>query len=138
MSLTDLIAHARISDAARDVLTMLPYGGTGPHLAAYIGVSLRTAWRAVRELEREGLIVRRSSPGRGGGLRLVANSDMEANLRRLCHGLGRRHEPPPGQEYTRLTDEEAARRDRARYCHATGTGPRWARELGAAMARGEA
>ena len=38
----------------------------------------------------------------------------------------------------RLTDEEAARRDRARYCHATQTGPRWARELGAAMARGEA
>ena len=138
MSLADLIAHARISDAAREILTMLPYDGTGPHLAAYIGTSLRTAWRAVRELESEGLIVRTSTPGRSGGLRLVANGDIEANLRRLCHGLGRRHEAPPGQEYTKLADEEAARRDRARYCHATGTGPRWARELGAAMARGEA
>lgn len=138
MSLADLIAHARISDAAREILTMVPYDGTGPHLAAYIGTSLRTAWRAVRELESEGLIVRESTLGRSGGLRLAANGDMEANLRRLCHGLGRRHEPPPGQEYTRLVDEEAARRDRARYCHATQTGPRWARELGAAMARGEA
>ena len=60
---------ARISDAAREILTTTPYDGTGPHLAAYIGVSLRTAWRAVRELESEGLIVRTSTHGRCGGLR---------------------------------------------------------------------
>lgn len=141
MSLTDLIAHADLTDTARALLTMVVERGavslTAAELAAWLAVSDRTVFRASLELERAGLITRESARGRGGFLRLTPKPDIDAVLRRLCHGLGRHHEPPPGQEYTNLADEEAARRDRARYCHATGTGPKWARELGAAMARGE-
>lgn len=137
-----LIAHADLTDTARALLAMVVERGriaeTAGDIAAQLAVSDRTVFRASVELERAGLITRESARGRGGFLRLTPKPDIDAVLRRLCHGLGRRHEPPPGQEYTKLADEEAARRDRARYCHATGTGPRWARELGAAMARGEA
>ena len=142
MSLADLIAHADLTDTARALLTMVVERGdvslTAAELAAWLAVSDRTVFRASVELDRAGLITRESARGRGGFLRLTPKPDIDTVLRRLCHGFGRSHEPPPGQEYTKLADEEAARRDRARYCHATGTGPRWARELGAAMARGEA
>ena len=142
MSIADLIAHADLTDTARALLTMVVKRGavslTAAELAAWLAVSDRTVFRASVELERAGLITRESARGRGGCLRLTPKPDIDTVLRRLCHGLGRSQEPPPGQEYTRLMDEEAARRDRARYCHATGTGPKWARELGAAMARGEA
>lgn len=137
-----LIAHADLTDTARALLTMVVERGriaeTAGGIAAQLAVSDRTVFRASVELERAGLITRESARGRGGCLRLTPKPDIDTVLRRLCHGLGRSQEPPPGQEYTRLMDEEAARRDRARYCHATGTGPKWARELGAAMARGEA
>ncbi len=137
-----LIAHARMSGGARTLLAFVARHSvcalTAAEFAGWLYVSERTIHRAARELDALGLVTATATRGRSGCLRIELKPDIDAVLLRLCQHIGRDDEPPAGQEYTRLTDEDAARRDRARYCHATGTGPRWARELGAAMARGEA
>lgn len=137
-----LIVHARMSGGARALISFVALHGaremTAAEFAAWLAVSERTVHRAARELVALGLVTATATRGRGGCLRIEPKPDIDAVLLRLCQHIGREDEPPAGQEYTRLTDEDAARRDRARYCHATQTGPRWARELGARMARGEA
>jgi len=137
-----IIAHAKMSGGARVLLTFVARHGmcalTAAEIAGWLVLCERTVHRAVRELDALGLVTATATRGRGGCLRIEIKPDIDAVLRRLCQHIGREDEPPAGQEYTRLTDEDAARRDRARYCHATGTGPKWARDLGARMARGEA
>lgn len=137
-----LIAYARMSGGARALLAFLVRHGacamTAAEFGAWLAVSERTIHRAVRELTAFEVVTATATRGRGGCLRIQPKPDIDAVLRRLCQHIGREDEPQAGQEYTRLADEDAVRRDRARYCHATQTGPKWARELGARMARGEA
>jgi len=136
-----LIEHARMSRGARALLSFVARHGvcalTAAEFSERLAVSERTIHRAMRELDALGLVTTGVTRGRGGYLRIELKPDIDAVLLRLCRHIGREDEPPAGQEYTRLTDEETARRDRARYCHATQTGPKWARELGARMARGD-
>ena len=137
-----LIAHARMSGGSRALLSLVVdhdgVSDTACNIAIWLSLCERTIHRAARELDALGLVTATATRGSSGCLRIELKPDIDAVLLRLCQHIGRDDEPPAGQEYTRLTDEDAARRDRARYCHATGTGPRGARELGAAMARGEA
>lgn len=132
---------APMSDTARALLRMAMHGdvhASVAELAERVGVGERHIKRAVAELVALGLCARDGRGGRGRVAALRANGDTERTLRALCHRLWREDEAPPGAEYTPLRDVEAARRDRAIYCHAVGRGPRWARDLGAAIARGEA
>ena len=130
---------APMPEPARAILrTVVEFNGkitmSAPTLAMLAGVTDRTVFRALKFLRRAGLV---TQSGQVGRVQTIASThDTDAILRRMCQGLGREGEPPPGQEYTPLADPDKARDDRARYCHAVGRGPKWALERGAKLARG--
>ena len=123
MNLSDLLAHAPMSESARDVPRAVLDAGElsvpALQLAADLGITDRTVFRALNELEQAFLITRESGGGRGKPSRIRAKPDTESRLRLLCQSIGRERETP-GAEYTPLQDEAVARASRVVYCRATG------------------
>lgn len=132
--LADPLNAAHMPDYHRAVLRMvLDAGGaltvSPGFIAERFGVTERTVFRALAELEIWGMITRRGPKGRTQTI--TVGTDIDDKLRALCQCR-----PPTGGEYVALADPDKARDDRARYCFAVGRGPRWAMERGAKLARG--
>ena len=125
--LATLIAHADIPEPVRELLPHLPWDGTVAALADHMGVTERTVYRAVAAARKLGLVADE----------YALTPDSERILRACCQGVGRPRETP-GAEYTPLADVDAARDDRARWFYRRGSGPRWAMERGAELAREKA
>ena len=125
-----LITHADIPEHVRGLLAVLPWAGTVAELAERLGVAERSAYRALAAGVDLGVVER----GEGG---CALTPDAERILRCRCQGVGRKREAP-GLEYTPLADVDAARDDRARWFYRRGSGPKWAMERGAKLAREEA
>lgn len=130
LTIATLIAHADIPEHVRDLLELLPWAATVAELAEWLGVTERSAYRAIASGVGLGIVERGD-----GGYRFTP--DAERILRACCQGVGRPREAP-GVEYTAVKDRDAALLDRAAYAHRTNSGPRWLREKGAELARGEA
>ena len=128
-TIATLITHADIPEHVRGLLAVLPWAGTVVELAERLGVVRRSALRALAAAKSLGLVTR------DGGY--VLTRDAESILRSRCHHVGRKREAP-GLEYTPLADVDAARDDRARWFYRRGSGPKWAMERGAKLAREEA
>ena len=127
---------AGLTDAESALLEAVwdaPAEGTALAIAEAAGIARRSFFRAVRSLQDRGLV---NAVGvQGSGFRVVRSEDAEAKLKALA--VAALNGEQAGAEYNALSDVEAARRDRARYCYAVGHGPKWAMELGRRMAEGE-
>ena len=126
-TIATLITHADIPEHVRDLLAVLPWAGTVAELAGRLGVTERSAYRALAAGVDLGVVER----GEGG---CALTPDAERILRCRCQGVGRKREAP-GLEYTPVIDKEAALLDRAAYAHRTNSGPAWLRAKGAELAR---
>lgn len=124
--LATLIDHAEIRESERALLrSILATGsasGNVADIAEAAGISRRMMFRALAEMERAGIIIRSSRPGRFGSVLVTFNGDAASKLARMCHRLGREDDAPPGAEYTRPTDPQRAAEDRA---HMLKTRARW-------------
>ncbi len=110
-----------------------PAEGTALAIADSAEIARRSFFRAVRSLEARGLV--KAVGVQGSGFRVVRSDDAESRLKALA--VAALNGEQAGAEYTALSDVEAARRDRARYCYAVGHGPKWAMKLGREMAESD-
>ena len=113
--MTSAIDNADISETARAILRRPWADGVQAvvvHvLADELGVTPRSVWRALAELESANIVSRKSG-NRWTPTELRLYSDAETKLKRLCRGIER--DGKPGAEYTALINEDEARADRAR------------------------
>ena len=127
---------AGLTDAESALLSLVwdgPAEGTALAIAEAAGIARRSFFRAVRSLEDRRLV---DAVGvQGSGFRVVRSDDAESRLKALA--VAALNGEQAGAEYNALSDVEAARRDRARYCYAVGHGPKWAMRLGRELADGE-
>jgi len=124
--LATLVDHAEIRESERALLRAIiatgSVSGSVADIAEAAGISRRMIFRALAEMERAGVIIRSSRPGRFGSVLVTFNGDAASKLARMCHRLGRSEEAPPGAEYTRPIDPRRAAEDRA---HMIQTRARW-------------